>query len=386
MATTVARCSRSTSSASGTGPVNRTASRSASRSSAASAGPPGRAVPTTVSRTGRSVRSLASASSRWTRPLSGDVGAGDDQDRVGVAAAGRPAAGVNSSGSMPTGMTSIAVGGRGPCGWRCRAGEFSDTVVTRVEPARPPGPACAVKRVPAAQRQPPAQRRARRPAPARRSMAIGWWTVATVGQPGAGQAQQPAAEGLVVVDDVELGGPGEQVPGGAQAEGQRLGEPGGAHGRPLGDVDPVAELRGPGRAERVGLAVEVQARQPGERHAVVELGVGLAAEHLDPVPELGQLPGQRPDVDALAAAVRLAPVGQQCDAQRPSHAPDSNEPVPRSRLPAGNRARGPGRAPGRVPPMIRHVVVFTWSDGRRRGAPGAPRRRRCGGCARTSAG
>ena len=107
---------------------------------------------------------------------------------------------------------------------------------------------------------------------------------------------------------------------------------------------------GPGRAERVGLAVEVQARQPGERHAVVQLGVGLAAEHLDAVPELGQLAGQRPDVDALAAAVRLAPVGQQCDAQRPSHAPDSNERARRARLPAGNAAlvRAAGRAPGRV--------------------------------------
>ena len=69
----------------------------------------------------------------------------------------------------------------------------------------------------------------------------------------------------------------------------------------------------------------------------VQLRVGLAAEDLDAVPELGQLAGQRADVDALAAAVRLAPVGQQCDAQRPSHGRDSNEVAPRPRPPAARR-------------------------------------------------
>ena len=197
--------------------------------------------------------------------------------------------------------------------------EFSETVVTAS--SRRATRACMP--VKAYQRRRVSRRRSERVAASSRSrsIAMGWWTVATVGQPGPDQPQQPPAEGLVVVDDVELRGAGEQVPGRPQAEGQRLGEAGGAHRRPLGDVDPVAELRGPGRAERVGLAVEVQARQPGQRHTGVELGIGLAAEHLDPVAELGQLAGQGPDVDALAAAVRLAPVGQQCDAQRPSHAP-----------------------------------------------------------------
>ena len=36
-------------------------------------------------------------------------------------------------------------------------------------------------------------------------------------------------------------------------------------------------------------------------------------EGLDVVSEPDQLPAQVPDVDALTAAVRLAPVGQQCD-------------------------------------------------------------------------
>ena len=48
----------------------------------------------------------------------------------------------------------------------------------------------------------------------------------------------------------------------------------------------------------------------------VELRVGLAGEHLDVVPERGELPAQVADVDALAAGVRLAAVGQQRDAQR----------------------------------------------------------------------
>ena len=69
--------------------------------------------------------------------------------------------------------------------------------------------------------------------------------------------------------------------------------------------------------ERVGLAVEVQARQPGQPHArhVVELGVGRAGQHLDVVAERGELTAQVPDVDALAAAVRLAAVRQQRDRQ-----------------------------------------------------------------------
>jgi len=69
------------------------------------------------------------------------------------------------------------------------------------------------------------------------------------------------------------------------------------------------------RPEGVRLPVEVEARDLGERDAVVQFGIRLAAEHLDPVAQLGQFAGERADVDALSAAVRLAAVGQQCDAQ-----------------------------------------------------------------------
>lgn len=60
------------------------------------------------------------------------------------------------------------------------------------------------------------------------------------------QLQQPVAERLVVVHQVEVIPAAAQHPGRAQAEGERLGESGGAHGRPLGDVHGVAELRGRG--------------------------------------------------------------------------------------------------------------------------------------------
>ena len=51
-------------------------------------------------------------------------------------------------------------------------------------------------------------------------------------------------------------------------------------------------------------------------HPVVEHRVGLAAQHLDVVAQVDQGLGQVPGVDALAAHVGLAPVGQVGDAQR----------------------------------------------------------------------
>ena len=73
--------------------------------------------------------------------------------------------------------------------------------------------------------------------------------------------------------------------------------------------------RGPRGAERVGLAVEVQAGHLGQPHARVEHRVGLPGEHLDVVAEGDQLAAEVAHVDALTAAVRLAAVGQQGDAQ-----------------------------------------------------------------------
>src|SRR6478752_7376880 len=74
------------------------------------------------------------------------------------------------------------------------------------------------------------------------------------------------------------------------------------------------KVLGSGHPERVGLAVEVEARHLGEHDPLVEVGVGLAGEHLHLVPEPDELAAEVADVDALTAAVRLAAVGQHGDA------------------------------------------------------------------------
>ncbi len=145
-------------------------------------------------------------------------------------------------------------------------------------------------------------------------------------QAGVAQAQQPVAERLVVVHHVELAPSPAQLADRPQRERQRLGEAAGPHRRHLEGVDGVPELPQARRPERILVAVEVQARQRPQRGAVpaghlVELRVGLAAEHLDRVTERDELAGEVPDVDALPAAVGLAAVGQQRDAQRPHRAP-----------------------------------------------------------------
>lgn len=129
--------------------------------------------------------------------------------------------------------------------------------------------------------------------------------------------EQPVAEGLVVVHHVEVAAPGEEMTAGPQAEGGGLGEAARPHGGDLGDIDPVAVLAAPRGAEGVGLAVEVEARQLGERDTLVEYGVGLGADHFDAVAEPGELPAEVADVDALATAEGVALVGQECDAQGP---------------------------------------------------------------------
>lgn len=117
--------------------------------------------------------------------------------------------------------------------------------------------------------------------------------------------------------DVEVTAPGAEMTPRPQAEGERFREAAGPHGGDLGEVDPVAVLAAPRGAERVGLAVEVEARQFGERDALVEHGVGLGTDHLDAVAEPGQLTAEVADVDALASAEGVALVGEECDAQRP---------------------------------------------------------------------
>jgi len=60
---------------------------------------------------------------------------------------------------------------------------------------------------------------------------------------------------------------------------------------------------------------DVEAPEAVEGDAVVDLGVGLPAEHLDVVPHVHEGLAEVADVDALAAAVRLASVRQERDAQ-----------------------------------------------------------------------
>lgn len=133
-------------------------------------------------------------------------------------------------------------------------------------------------------------------------------------------AQQSVAQGLVVVHDVELPAAGTQMAAGAQGERQRFGEAAGPHRRHFEGVDPVPVLAPSGRAEGVRLAVEVEAGQFGEGEPVlaprVEHGVGLGADHLDAVPEAGELPRQMPYVDALPPAERVPLIGEECDLER----------------------------------------------------------------------
>ena len=144
---------------------------------------------------------------------------------------------------------------------------------------------------------------------------IGWCTVATTGRPRSRDLQQPGAEALVVVDHVEVVEALGQHAGGAQAERLGLGESRRPGRQQFEQVDARLDLVGPRNAERVRLAVEVQAGHLGQAHPRVEaLGVRLAGEHLDVVAEFDEPAGQVTDVDPLPAAMGLAPVGQQSDA------------------------------------------------------------------------
>lgn len=135
-------------------------------------------------------------------------------------------------------------------------------------------------------------------------------------------AQQAVSQGLVVVHDVEVAAAGAQQAAGAQREGQRLGEAAGPHRPHFQGVDPVAVLVASGRAEGVGLAVEVEAGELGEGQpagvlrALVEDGVGLGSDDLDAVAEAGQLAGEMTYVDALAAAERVPFIGEKRDVER----------------------------------------------------------------------
>ena len=130
------------------------------------------------------------------------------------------------------------------------------------------------------------------------------------------ELEDPVAEALVVVDEVELADARLQRPQGAVAERQRLGE---RAGRELGQLEEVlAGLDLPVGGEAAGVVVveHVEARQLGQRHPLVEHRVRLAAEHLDVVAEVDERLGEVPRVHALAADVGLAAVGEVGDPQR----------------------------------------------------------------------
>lgn len=133
------------------------------------------------------------------------------------------------------------------------------------------------------------------------------------GAEGAGAAEQAVAEGLVVVDDIELVAAGGEVAPGPQREGQRLGEAAGPHRADLKGVDPVPVLAALRRTERVRLAVEVQAGQLGQGHPVVDDGVGLGADDLDGVAEAGEFAREVAYIDALSAAERVPLIREHRD-------------------------------------------------------------------------
>ena len=102
----------------------------------------------------------------------------------------------------------------------------------------------------------------------RRSTLIGWWMLVTTGSPSRAIAEVAVGEHLVVVHDVEVVAPRPQRAQRPQAEGQRLGEVRGPHAGDLEHVDPVAVLAQMRRAERVVVAVQIQAGQLDQRRAL----------------------------------------------------------------------------------------------------------------------
>ena len=167
-----------------------------------------------------------------------------------------------------------------------------------------------------------------------RSTVIGWCSVVEQRPAVVHHPEDPVAEALVVVDQVEFVAPGGEHPAGPEAEGPRLGEAGRAHHPELEGGDrrrvEVGELAWLGDPEGVRLAVEIETRDRREPDALVDLGPGLAGEDLDRVAERDQLAGQVAGVDALAPAARIAPVDEEGDPQATRFRPD-----------AGRCARGP---------------------------------------------
>ena len=128
--------------------------------------------------------------------------------------------------------------------------------------------------------------------------------------------QDAVAEALVVVHEVELAAALAEFAGRTGAERERLGEHAGDELAVLEQVGAGLDLPEAGEAAGEVLVERVEARQLGELHPLVEDRVRLTAEHLDRVSEVAQRLGEVSRVDALAADVGLAAVGQVRDLER----------------------------------------------------------------------
>ena len=84
------------------------------------------------------------------------------------------------------------------------------------------------------------------------------------------------------------------------------------------DLEVLARLQFPDRWEAKGIVVvdEIEARQFGECHPLVEYRVGLTAEDLDRMAEIDESLREVAGVHPLAADVGLAAIGEIRDPQR----------------------------------------------------------------------
>ncbi len=133
--------------------------------------------------------------------------------------------------------------------------------------------------------------------------------------------EEAAAEGLVVMDHIELTAAGGQGPTDPPAEGARLGETGRAHDCEFRYVDPGLELPRERNPEGIRLAVEVQARDRHVPHAGIEHRPRLPGEDRHLVAQVHQLTGEVAGVHALTARMRVASVDQEGNPEgvRPGH-------------------------------------------------------------------
>ena len=129
------------------------------------------------------------------------------------------------------------------------------------------------------------------------------------------QLEQAPTQCLVVVYEVELVAAVPEMAPCPQTEGHGFREVAGAERDVLGDVGPVLPLPDPWLAHGVRVAPDVEAGQFDERDALVEDGIGGAAQHLDVVSEVDEGFAQVADIDALSSHMGLSAIGQQCDAK-----------------------------------------------------------------------